>query len=979
MLHSAPTIKENLNDNISECFVNSEQKISIEESLAQSYSTYSRPGLSRLLQTLKLQQCYVRAEGNHLYYSDQSKEVPVLDALGGYGSCIFGHNYAPLVNCYQNMLNKKVPFLAQGSTRVNTALLGETLSTMLKDRFGDDYVSITLNTGADAVEAAIKHSEMLRVKKLRSILNDQLDMIERVRKKQRHQSITFSSHFTKALSQLVSVRDLEEDPLNFLARYCRSLNQIRPMTLSIKRGYHGKTTGALQLTYGQSYRQPFSSLGPQVSFIDPDELNPFEEVIQENTLKIPALEIIDGAVNLGFKTFLNVNSLFAEPLQGEGGIRPLESAFLRSCRDFADEHDFPLVFDEIQSGMGRTGTFLYCEQLQVIPDVVLLSKSLGGGLCKISVAAFSRSLYDPGFDEIHSSTFAEDDFSSGIAVETLRRINRPDTLQKARDIGGYLKDRLSYLSNCYPEASEGVRGEGLFLGFVLKEQKESESFVIRFLSENDLLGYVVAGYLLNEHGVRIGTTLSDSHVLRIEPSIFISEEECDQLVSAIEKSVEAITKANVYELSKYLVGLSNVKQPIEDFRGRNCGKYPQYEAGLSTVTFVATPASAVHVMDSDESLKLFKTRQVIDLLAQIVEVLGPVETETRTIVSKTGKKINFRMLVLMYDPVFISKRLETGYLEDILENIVDVQKDSESLHHTVLGLGSYTSIVSHNGLDLTSDDIAITTGNALTVGMGARAILKSAEEHKLDLSESTMAVLGAGGNIGSVYSEFLADYVPKLVLIGRENRLQRIHETTKHIYAQAHDLIQSNSIPENSIASQLQNLSAYQEWSALSAEGNLDFDALVERIENSHGDSAPIVVTSDMKHIATSNLLLTCSNAPTPIVFPKMIGDHKTIICDVSVPQDVSDSVATECKNVELIRGGLVRLPKNPEIEWMGNQCLGHGVSYACMAETMLMGLEGSREHGSYGKISKQEVARILDVADSHGFELAKIKVEKVF
>lgn len=981
MLHVSQTSGANKNKVDENQLGYRDDQIQDTESVIQHYADYSRPGLSRLLKTLKLQQCYERGLGNHLYYKnkDDGSELQVLDALGGFGACIFGHNYEPLVNKFQEMLLKQTPFLAQGSTRVNTAILGKTLSDMLERRFHEKFVSITLNTGADAVEAAIKHSEMVRGKKLNTSIQKELKNIQIVKKRLRHQTIALSEDLSKECQKYISDFKKGEDVLEALSRYLNNLELVRPTSFSVKRGYHGKTTGALQLTYGESYRSPFMRLGPKTDFIDPEADNPFDQAISDHKLMLPKLHVGHDELTISFIPFLNVNGLFVEPLQGEGGIRPLSQAFLQACRDVADAYDIPLIFDEIQSGMGRTGSFLYCEQKNVNPDVVLLSKSLGGGLAKISVTAIKQSLYDPDFDELHSSTFAEDDLSAGIAVEALRLIDEPELLAKAKHKGSYLKAALETLRDKYPETVETVRGEGLFLGFVFKEQKESESFVIRFLSENGLLGYVVAGYLLNEHGIRIGTTLSDSHVLRIEPSIFISQSECDELARGIERSVEAISKANAYELSKYLVNISSSNREIKDFRGRNCGRYPEYEAGHPTVTFVATPASALHVMDSDESLKLFKTRQVIELLAQIVEVLGPVETETRTIVSRSGKKINFRMLVLMYDPVFISKRLEKGYLNDILENIIDVQKDSESLNHSVLGLGSYTSIVSHNGIDLTSDKIAITTGNALTVGMGARAILKSAQEHNLDIAKSTMAVLGAGGNIGSVYSEFLADYVPKLVLIGRENRLQKLHETAKHIYSQAHELIRLGLVPENSIASQLQSLSAYQEWSALSVEANPDFDVLVERIEQNHGESAPIVVTSDMKHISTSNLLLTCSNAPTPIVFPNMIGDHKTIICDVSVPQDVSDSVATECANVELIRGGLVRLPKNPEIEWLGNQCLGHGVSYACMAETMLMGLEGSREHGSYGKISKQEVNRILDVADSHGFELAKIKVEKVF
>ena len=958
-----------------------EQNHELDKDIKDYYQSYSRPGLSRLLKTLDMQHIYTRGQGNYLYYQDEGKEVAVLDALGGFGACIFGHNYPPLVNRLQDMLIKQTPFLAQGSTRPNTALLGKKLNAMLEDRFHKSFVSITLNTGADAVEASLKHSELRRKNKLESKIDHFIGQLRLAQKALRNDGAEFNSEFLNSIS-----KHLGSHVTNFhmafiqLEAKAKGLLSVRPTCLSVNRAYHGKTTGALQLTHGEAYRTPFSSLGPVSEFICPDENGSLNNAIENTLLSLPVINLVGNKIVFNTENFTNISALFVEPLQGEGGIHALDKSFLIKCREAASDHDFLLVFDEIQSGMGRTGTFLYCEQAGVCPDVILLSKSLGGGLSKISVAAFKKSIYEPDFDEVHSSTFAEDDLSAGIALDALTLISQPKLLARATNMGVYLKNKLNEMSKAFPSVIHEVRGEGLFLGLVFKPQVHSESFVIRFLSDTKMLGYTLAGYLLHEMNIRIGTTLSDGLVLRIEPSLFITEAECDYLVQGLMSAAECIQKANAYELTKYMVGLQRDKQgDIKDFRGINCGKLPKFEPNLPTVTFVATPASALHVMDSDESLKLYKPKQVVDLLAKIVEVLGPVETETRTIESITGEKINFRMLVLMYDPIFISKRLSSGYLQDILENIIEVQKDSESLNHKVLGLGSYTSIVSHNGLDLVSDDISLTTGNALTVGMGARAILKSAQEHQLDLSTCTMAVLGAGGNIGSVYSEVLSDHVPRLILIGRENRLARLHQTAVTIYRQAHDAIQHKNVASGSVAEFLAGTKSYQDWVLMHDESQNSYEALIQSLQDELGDDSPILVTSDNAWLKHSNLILTCSNAPTPIVFPNMLGKQKTIICDVSVPQDVDDSVAHDCDNVEVIRGGLVRLPRNPEIEWLGNQCLGKGVSYACMAETMLLGLDGCREHGSYGKISKQEVIKILGVADIHGFELAKIKVEKIF
>jgi acetylornithine/succinyldiaminopimelate/putrescine aminotransferase/predicted amino acid dehydrogenase len=952
-----------------------------DENIKDYYQRYSRPGLSRLLKTLGMKNIYTRAVGNYLYYEKQGTETAVLDALGGFGACIFGHNHPPLVSQLQNMLTQQVPFLAQASTRKYTALMGYKLNSMFEERFGKSFVSITLNTGADAVEAALKHSELKRKKRLNEKVDTFIDSLRLLRHAQRNENIRLDDVFLEQASLYLGVNVNDQNfSLIQLESSARNLLLIRPTCLSVKRGYHGKTTGALQLTHGESYRTPFSSLGPISQFVCPDNLHSLESIIFDSMIELPCITRCGDKFEFKTERFSNISSLFVEPLQGEGGIHPLSKGFLQRCREMANQYDFSLIFDEIQSGMGRTGTFLFCEQIGVVPDVILLSKSLGGGLSKISVAAFEQSIYDKDFDEVHSSTFAEDDLSAGIALAALNIISQPEYLSKAKNIGEYLKSKLKNVVLEYSDVVECVRGEGLFLGFVFKSQVESDSFVIRFLSDTGMLGYTLSGHLLHEYDIRIGTTLSDALVLRIEPSLFITEQECDRLVQGLARAAECVQKANAYELTKYMVDvMTQGSSDIKDFRGINCGRLPKFEPGLPTVTFVATPASAIHVMDSDVSLKLYRPRQVVDLLGKIVEVLGPVETETRTIESITGEKINFRMLILMYDPIFISKRLSSGYLADILENIKNVKKDSEELNHRVLGLGSYTSIVSHNGLDLISDDISLTTGNALTVGMGARAILKSADEHQLDLSACSMAVLGAGGNIGSVYSEVLADHVPRLILIGRENRLARLYQTVITIYRQAHDVIEHNKVKESCVAYALSKTQSYREWKMLNNDTDASYERLIELLQQELGDEVPVLVTSENKWLKRANLILTCSNAPIPIVFPSMLGKQKTIICDVSVPQDVDDSVANECDNVELIRGGLVKLPRNPDIEWLGNQCIGKGVSYACMAETMLLGLEGIKEHGSYGKINKQEVIKILDIADMHGFELAKIKVEKIF
>ncbi len=128
------------------------------------------------------------------------------------------------------------------------------------------------------------------------------------------------------------------------------------------------------------------------------------------------------------KIYVNVSGIFVEPIQGEGGIHILSKDFLEFCRRTASEHEIPLIFDEIQCGMGRTGTFTYSEQTGVIADYYLFSKSLGGGLSKISALLIKDTLYEEDFGFIHTLTFAEDDHSSALALTDLNLLERNESL-----------------------------------------------------------------------------------------------------------------------------------------------------------------------------------------------------------------------------------------------------------------------------------------------------------------------------------------------------------------------------------------------------------------------------------------------------------------------------------------------------------------------------------------------------------------------
>jgi acetylornithine/succinyldiaminopimelate/putrescine aminotransferase len=149
------------------------------------------------------------------------------------------------------------------------------------------------------------------------------------------------------------------------------------------------------------------------------------------------------------------------------------------------KHVFPFVADEIQTGMGRTGTFLAIERYAVLPDYICLSKALSGGLTKIGALMIRRERFVEEFSLKHTSTFAEDDLSCLLALKALEILDRDALPEACEKTGAWFRGELEALCSRFPEQLVEVRGRGLMLGIELRDQSESPSNGLRMLSQQD--------------------------------------------------------------------------------------------------------------------------------------------------------------------------------------------------------------------------------------------------------------------------------------------------------------------------------------------------------------------------------------------------------------------------------------------------------------------------------------------------------------
>lgn len=506
------------------------------------------------------------------------------------------------------------------------------------------------------------------------------------------------------------------------------LLERRGPIVALKNGFHGKTLGALQLT--EKYCDGYE-LGLPV-------------------LRVPANDT--GALRKVF-TESRPAALFLELIQGEGGVVPLTQEFVALARELCT--DATLVVDEIQTGLGRTGRFLACEHYGVAPDIVLLSKALGGGIAKISATLIRKEKYRPELGLMHTSTFADDELSSAVALKVLDLIT-DKALRACEETGRWLRDRLTGCKHDYPEVIRDVRGMGLMLG--IEFHPPQAGAVLKMMGED--LGLVIAGYLLNRHRIRVAPTLSRPMTLRVQPPLVTPRAELERFVSAVRDVCEKIRAGDSLGLTEYFLPA----KPSSD---------PDVRSGFATwceITPTDLPRVGwlFHLIDADDLSSMDPAFGSLgpcereEYLRHVERRIRPVVMNSIDVTSRTGKRVRFHAVLLPLTSARVKELMAAGdpWLQELVERGIDA---AEALGCGVVSLGQYTSIVMNNGLAVRPRKIGVTTGNAYTVALAIEALERAVP----DLRRRTVAVVGATGNIGSITSELLAERCREILLIGR--------------------------------------------------------------------------------------------------------------------------------------------------------------------------------------------------------------------
>ena len=305
--------------------------------------------------------------------------------------------------------------------------------------------------------------------------------------------------------------------------------------ISCYKGFHGKTMGALHATGQEAYQKPFFIDSPDFVKIPFNDLDALEQLLKEQHDLIAAFIV--------------------EPVQGEGGVRAAHDGYLETAQRLCQEHGVLFVLDEVQTGLGRMGNFFVSTELGLTPDILVTSKALGGGMVPIAACLSSAKVWNDDFGYNHSSTFANNNFTSAIALAFLKHLEQsPELLQQVKDYGQYILEGLQALKDKWPGVIRNVRGKGYLAAVEFEEIYADDSLELAGLCEQGGFAYMASGYLLNVHKLRVMPFLNETTTLRIEPSLIIEKADIDYMLEAIDKFCEIVYYRDFYLLYRYMCG-----------------------------------------------------------------------------------------------------------------------------------------------------------------------------------------------------------------------------------------------------------------------------------------------------------------------------------------------------------------------------------------------------------------------------------------
>ncbi|MBY6037758.1 aspartate aminotransferase family protein [Fictibacillus nanhaiensis] len=413
-------------------------------------------------------------EAEGIYVKDANRNK-YIDCLAGAGTLALGHNHPVVIDAIEKVLHDKRPLHTLDlTTPVKEEFVSEVFDSLPEAFAKRAKIQFCGPTGGDAIEAAIK-----------------------------------------------------------LVKTATGRRSI----LSFQGGYHGATHGTMALSGNLGPKMNVQGLMPDVHFMPyPYAYRCPFGVGGEETHKISA-KYIENLLYDPESGILPPAAMILEVVQGEGGSIPAPVEWLREIRRITKERNIPLIIDEVQTGIGRTGELFAFQHADIIPDVVVLSKAIGGSL-PLSVVIYDRELdkWGPG---AHIGTFRGNQMAMAAGTATLRYIKENQLSKHAAELGEKLMLELSILQNEVPEIGD-VRGRGLMVGAEIVNPRIPSGLKGTYAAHPELASRIQRECfnrgLILEVGGRHGS------VIRFLPPLIITEKQLDDVIAIFKDAVRAALK-----------------------------------------------------------------------------------------------------------------------------------------------------------------------------------------------------------------------------------------------------------------------------------------------------------------------------------------------------------------------------------------------------------------------------------------------------
>ncbi len=297
-------------------------------------------------------------------------------------------------------------------------------------------------------------------------------------------------------------------------KLARAYDPAKPTIVSATKAFHGKSFGALATTAKGSFRTPFGAMLPGFRHVPFDDLDMLEKTMEACRL-----------------TGEDVGAVLLEPIQGEGGVNLPAPGYLPGVRALCDRYGALLIFDEVQTGMGRTGKMFACEHERVNPDIMCLAKALGGGVMPIGAVLATEAVFATLFDNpfLHTTTFGGNPLACAAAIATIDVLLEERLPERAADMGTFMLEGMRAACAGHGDKVVDVRGRGLLMA-------------IEFASHE--IGFAVARYLF-DRGILVAGTLINAQTIRIEPPLTIEEAQAKHVFAELANALASLPHLRV--------------------------------------------------------------------------------------------------------------------------------------------------------------------------------------------------------------------------------------------------------------------------------------------------------------------------------------------------------------------------------------------------------------------------------------------------